>query len=37
MDDIVQIGAVAYGDPVPPEFCSVVLAELNQIVQVSNA
>lgn len=35
MDDIAQIGSVAYGDPVPPKYCSVVLTELNQAAQAS--
>lgn len=30
MDSIAEVGDVAYGDPVPAEFCSVVLTQLMQ-------
>lgn len=30
MTSIADVGAVIYGEPVPDEFCSVVLSELNQ-------
>lgn len=35
MSSIAEIGAVAYGDTVPAEFCSVVLSQLMQAQEVS--
>ena len=35
MESIAEIGEVSYGDPVPAEFCSVVLTQLMQAQEVS--
>ncbi len=35
MDSIAEIGSVAYGDTIPPEFCSVVMNQLMQAQEAS--
>lgn len=35
MDSIAEIGSVAYGDAIPPEFCSVVMNQLMQAQEAS--